>query len=122
MEVVAVTKKLDVQALIEDFVKNAMIQGEATYVGDYKTGNKASNKLFKLSKIMEQEREIAQQMLDVLLEHEDINVRIWASGKALDINYKYAEAVEALKRIAKMPEAGILGLNAEMSLKVRKLL
>lgn len=122
MEVFAVTKKLDVQALIDDFVKNAVIQGEATYEGDYKTGNKASNKLFKLSKIMEQEREIAQQMLDVLLEHDNINVRIWASGKALDINYKYTEAVEALKRIAKMPEAGILGLNAEMSLKVRKLL
>ncbi|WP_347487981.1 DUF2019 domain-containing protein [Desulfoscipio sp. XC116] len=116
------TKKLDVQVLIDDFVKHAVIQGEATYEGDYKTGNKASNKLFKISKMMEREREVAQQMLDVLLEHDNISVRIWASGKALDIGYKYAEAVETLKKIAKMSEAGILGLNAEMSLKVRKLL
>jgi len=116
-----VIKKMDVQALVDDFVKNAVIQGEATCKGDYKTGNKASKELYKLGKIMKQEREIARLMLDVLLKHDNINVRIWASGIALDINYKYTEAVEELKRIVKMPEAGILGLNAEMSLKVRNL-
>ena len=69
---------------------------------------------------MEQDIKIAKQMLDVLLEHENINVRIWASGMALDLNYKTELAKKTLKSISQMPDAGILGLNAEMSLKVRK--
>lgn len=115
-------KKHDVKALIEDFINNAVIQENATYEGDYKKGNKASKKLFKIGKIMEQDSEIAEQMLDVLLEHENINVRIWASGKALDLNYKTKITEDTLRSISKMPEAGILELNAEMSLKVRKLI
>lgn len=115
-------KKHDIKTLIDDFIYNAVIQGDATYEGDYKKGNKASNKPFKLGKIMEQDREIGEQRLDVLLVHENINVRIWASGKALDLNYKTELAEETLRSISKMPEAGILGINAEMSLKNRKLI
>lgn len=71
---------------------------------------------------MEQKSDIAEQMLDILLQHENINVRLWASAKAIDLNYKAKLAEETLRNISKMPEAGILGLNAEMSLKVRKLI
>jgi len=110
----------NIKTLIDDFVINAVIQGKATCDGDYKKANKASKRLLQMSKVMEQDIQIAKQMLDVLLEHENINVRIWASGIALDLNYKTKLAKETLIRISQMPDAGILGLNAEMSLKVRK--
>ena len=113
-------KNYNVKELINDFIENAVIQGEATFSGDYKKGNKASSKLFKIGGLMEQNTDIAKEMLDVLLEHENINVRIWASGKAIDISYKDNEAEQILLAISKTPEAGILGLNAEMSLKARK--
>lgn len=115
-------KKPNIIELIDAFINNAVIQGEATLDGNYKKGNKASNRLMNLGRTMEQERDIAERMLDVLLEHENINVRIWASSIALDLNYKTKLAEETLRNISKIPEAGILGLNAEMSLKVRKLI
>ncbi|MBN7773728.1 DUF2019 domain-containing protein [Clostridium aminobutyricum] len=114
-------KTYDTNKLINDFIENAIIQGEATYTGEYKKGNKASAKRFKIYKVMDNEIEIAKQMLDILLEHENINVQIWAAEKALDLNYKEHQAEERLLAISKMPGAGILGLNAELSLKARKI-
>jgi len=110
-----------IKTLIDDFISNAIIQGKATYEGDYKKANKASKRLFQLKRVMEKDINIAKQMLDVLLEHENINVKIWASGIALDLNYKPQLAKETLIHISQMTDAGILGLNAEMSLKVRNL-
>jgi len=110
----------NIKKLIDDFITNAIIQGEATYQGDHKKGNKASNKLFKIGAIMEQNIAIAKEMLDVLLFHEHINVKIWAAGKAMDLKYRDKEAEKILEEISKMPDVGILGLNAKMSLKVRK--
>jgi len=96
-------KEYDINALTNDCIENAVIHGEATYSGDYKKGNKASDKLFKLGSIMEQNNDIAKEMLDVLLEHENINVRIWVAGKALDLKYKVKEAKQILEKISKMP-------------------
>ena len=113
-------KNYDKERLIDEFIENAIIQGEATYSGDYKKGNKASDKLFKIGRIMEQNIDVAKNMLDTILYHENINVRIWAAGKAIDLDYKKDEAIEVLEKISVMPDAGILGFNAEMSLKVRR--
>lgn len=112
--------KMDKSKLIEEFVQNAVIQGKATYDGDYKKGNIASNKLFKITAIIKKDFKLAKSMLDELLYNSEPNVKIWASGIALDIGYKSNEAERILTELSKKPELGILGLNAEMSLKVRK--
>lgn len=112
--------KTDKSKLIDEFVQNAIIQGKATYDVDYKKGNKASDKLFKITAIMKKDFEFAKSMLDELLDNSEPNVKIWASGVALDIGYKSNEAEKILTELSKMPELGILGLDAEMSLKVRK--
>ena len=65
-------EKLSVKGLIDSFVEYAIIQGEATINGDYKTGNKASDKLFKIGSYMEENIETAKQMLDVLLMHKTL--------------------------------------------------
>jgi peroxiredoxin family protein len=110
----------DSSILINEFVKNAVIQGEATLEGNYKKGNKASDKLFKIIDIMKQDINLAENMLDVLMESQEPNVKIWACSTALDIEYKSKEAEQILKDISNSPDLGILSFNAEMSLEVRK--
>ena len=112
--------KKDRVNLVNEFVKNAIIQGEATFSGDYKTGNKTSDKISKITRIMKEDINLAKSMLDELLYSNEPNVKIWACGIAMDIGYKLDEAEKILTELSKMPELGILGFNAEMSLKVRK--
>lgn len=109
----------DVTLACKQFIENAVIQGEATYKGDYKRGNKASNKLYEIARYWKEHPEIAMDVLDILMSHENTNVRIWSCSIALDIGFKVNEATVILTNIANDPSAGILGLNAQMSLEVR---
>jgi hypothetical protein len=59
-------------------------------------------------------------MLDCLMYNPEPNVRIWACSIALEIDYKVLEAEQILLDISNSPELGILGFNAEMTLKERK--
>jgi hypothetical protein len=63
--------KKDNVFLIDEFVKNAVIQGGATLEGNYKKGNKASDKLYKIIDIMKQDIKLAETMLDVLMESKE---------------------------------------------------
>ena len=112
-------KEYDVMELTNGFIENAVIQGETANSGDYKKGNKAAKELFKIEAIMKENTDIAREMLNVLLEHENINVKIWAAGNALDLKYRGEEAEQLLKKISSMNDIGILSFDAEMSLKVR---
>ncbi|MTI96028.1 MAG: hypothetical protein FH749_11195 [Firmicutes bacterium] len=114
-------RKPDVDKLINEFIKNAEIHGEATYSGKYKVGNKASDRLFKIKKKMSENPSLAEEMLDILLTDSKINVKIWASGIAIDLGYRLDEAVKILEKISTMPDIGILRFDAEMSLKARGL-
>ena len=113
-------KTTDKNELIQNYINNAISQGEATLKGDYKTGNKECKKLSKIYKIMEKNLDFAKEMLDVLLNDENINVRIWASAHALGLNVKVDKAEDILKEISSIPDIGLLGFNAEMTLKVWK--
>ena len=112
-------KEYDVKELTNDFIENAVILGETTLSGDYKKGNKATKKLFKIEAIMKENSDIAITMLNELLEHENINVKIWAAANALDIKYRDNEAEKILKKIAGMPDIGMLGFSAEMMLEAK---
>ena len=114
-------KEYDVKELTNEFIENAVIQGEATYSGNYKKGNKSADKLFKLGIIMKENTDIAKEMLNVLLDHENINVKIWAASYALDIKFREKEAEQLLEGISMMPDIGILSFDAEMSLKVKRI-
>ncbi|MFD2212101.1 hypothetical protein [Metabacillus endolithicus] len=110
----------DINDLTELFIENALIQGKSTINGDSKRGNKASDNLYKISIVMKEDRELAEEMLDILLCHTEPNVIIWACGIALDIDYKSIEVENMLKKLAHSNELGILSFNAEMILKVRE--
>ena len=112
-------KEYDLKELTNEYIENAVIQGESQFSGDFKKGNKASNKLFKIRAIMKENRDIAIEMLNILLDNENISVLSWAAGDALDLKYRDEEAEQLLKKIARMPETGILGFIAEMELEFR---
>ncbi|MFD2216451.1 hypothetical protein [Metabacillus endolithicus] len=110
----------DINGFTELFIENAVIHGESTINGDSKRGNKASDKLYKIFIVMKEDRELAEEMLDILLCHTEPNVIIWACGIALDIEYKSIKVENMLKKLAHNNELGILSFNAEMILKVRE--
>jgi hypothetical protein len=112
--------KKDKTYLTDIFIENAIIQGEATIDGNYKRGNKASDKLYKIANVMKEDKEFAKDILDILMVNPEPNVKIWAFGIAMDIDYKVNEAENILTEISNTTELGILSFNAEMSLKVRK--
>lgn len=112
--------KKDIKDLTELFIENAVIHGESTINGDFKRGNKASDVLYKISVLMKEDRELAEEMLDILLCHTEPNVIMWTCGISLDIDYKSIEVENMLKKIADNNELGILSFNAEMILKVRE--
>lgn len=107
------------EKLIEKFIKHAVIQGECTYSGDYKRGNRSSKTLFEICDKMKENRKIAISMIDEIINHKDSNVLIWICGVALDIGYRKDEAEKILTQLANDKKLGILGFNAELSLKTR---
>ena len=109
--------KQNMDTLLKDYIENAIIQGEATLDGDYKKCNKAAKKLINIYKVMEHNDKLAVQMLEILLKDEHINVKICASAHALGLNVNINLAISTLEQISTKPELGILGFNAEMSLK-----
>lgn len=109
---------MDVKKITEEIIKNATIQGITQYSGDYKKGNKASDKLFSIWKEVKKDLIIAREIIDVLKNHENVNVRIWICSISLDINYKVDETKLILEKISKDKSVGILALNAEMTLKI----
>ncbi|PGL72722.1 hypothetical protein [Bacillus sp. AFS055030] len=56
---------------------------------------------------------MVENMLDILIDSNEPNVKIWACSVALEIDYKYKEAEQILKYITNSPELGILSFNAE---------
>lgn len=109
--------KNEINVLINEYIENATIQGEATLDGDYKRGNKAVKKLTKIYKLMEQDDQLAIQILEVLFKDENINIRLCASAHAIGLKLNISQAIALLEEISANSNAGILGFDAEMSLK-----
>jgi hypothetical protein len=109
--------ELNVDVLINDYIKYATMHGEATLGGDYKIGNKAVKQLIKLYKLLEHDSHLASQVLDILFKEGNISVRTWASAHALGLQIKTNEAIAILKEISATDNAGILEFNAEMTLR-----
>lgn len=68
--------KKDKTYLSDLFIENAIIQGEATIDGNYKRGNIASNKLYKITNVMKEDKEFAKDILDILMVNQEPNVKI----------------------------------------------
>lgn len=107
--------------LILNYYEAAEIQMNATYSGDYKKGNRASDKLKEYNDLMKSDSQKYEPVVKELLSSENPNVVIWIAEVALENNFEKDAAICKLKKIAENKELGIIRLNAEMTLKTRNL-
>lgn len=90
--------------LISNYCEAAKIQMDAIHSGDYKKGNKASDKLKKYNDLMRSDFLKYESIVKELLNSEEPNAVIFK-----------------LKKMTENEELGILRLNAKMTLKVHNL-
>ena len=107
---------------ILNYYEAAQIQMSATYSGDYKKGNKASNKLIKYNNIIKSDFKNYKSIVKELIYSQNPNVIIWIANVALDEKFEVNFVISSLKKIAENKELGIIGFNAKMVLKTRYLL
>lgn len=101
---------------ISDYEQAAGIQMECTYSGNYKRGNRASDKLLAFNKAMAADFERYRWMVDAIMENGSVNARLWVAGVVKELNYRREEMLEKLLAIAKDPTLGIISFNAKMML------
>ena len=110
----------NVESLMQAYIDSATIHGEATLGGDYKRANRAAKNLIKIYKIMEQDHQLAAQMLEVLMSCQNINVRVYSSAHALGLCIYIDKATTILEEISSQKDSGIFGSDADMTLTAYK--
>ena len=99
------------EELFKHYIEMAEIQMECTYSGDYKKGNKASDELRKYNEIIESNFQ----------DYEQLVLEMWIASVAIDKNFEMKSVVEKLKLISANKDLGIIGFNAAMLLKTKKI-
>ena len=102
--------------VLQLYITAAMLHGEATMKGDYKTANKQYKKLEKIYKRLEKDHVLAANLLEILFRHVDASVRMWASAHALDLNIRTDDAVRILEQNSKDQSIGILRVSSEKTI------
>jgi len=106
-------KRASLGELLDAYAQAASVHGRATETGDYKTGNRAADRVAAIYAELRARGPDAQRSLLGLLKHEVPGVRGWAAAHALDFAPSDGEAVlQAL-----IPMGGFVGHDAEMTLK-----
>ncbi|TKI67682.1 hypothetical protein FC756_12410 [Lysinibacillus mangiferihumi] len=90
----------DEKILIETFIKHALIAEQTQMTGDYKRGNKSNKALLAILEQLKQSSELATAVLDELFLHENPFVLYVCSIYAIIVDYRRAEALKMLEKIA----------------------
>ena len=111
--------KIIYEDIRQKYIDAAILHRESSYNGDHKTANKQFKVLKNIYEQIEQHIVEKELLLD-LVKHDNIGVRSWAAAHMLGIRYEISKAEQELESIASMPDAGMTGFSAEMTLKVWK--
>ena len=103
--------------IIHQYIKSLLIIEKSNLEGEYKIGNKEGKQIIKLFKLLEKNYDLAKEVLQPLLEHESIKVKICASAHCLSLKIFEKNAEEILENILKL-KIKIFSFEAEMILKV----
>lgn len=101
----------------QGFIENAILQGEYTISGDYKNGNRAADKLYRIKKLVLGDKELCKKLVDDLLLNDNDSICCWVSIISLVSGYRCDEAVRRLEKVRKCNKT-LIGFNAEMTLKL----
>lgn len=107
--------KADIVKLYEE---NGRIMYQATLDGDYKANNKAGQKLVKVFKYFEDNKEFAIDCINELMQSQNVVVRTKAAAYCLALEENIDMAEKMLQEISSKEENGIFGFNAKMTLEV----
>lgn len=110
--------KLDKNSIIQQYEESGKIMYQATLDGDYKKNNIEGNKLTKIFKQLEQDREMSEDCISELLKSKNVVVRSKAAAYCLALKDRTDIAERVLEEISDNPNNGIFGFNAKMTLKV----
>jgi hypothetical protein len=101
------------QSIISEARNLAVAHGKATLSGDYKSGNRAFDKLMAIVPVIRGYGYDGEVALLQLTEDADDSVVCWAATIVLKSNE--AKAIAALEKVSK--KTGIIAFNAQMVLK-----
>jgi len=92
----------DEKILVETFINHCLIAEETQMTGDYKRGNKSNRALLVILDQLKQSSELATAVLDELFLHENTFVLYVCSIYAIVVDYRRADALKMLEKIAGM--------------------
>lgn len=104
----------DVRTLLRTYAEAAVVQGQASFAGDYKTANAKYDILVNICCRLRELGSEAQMCLLELMNHADPNVRLWSATHALEFAPERGEA--ALRELVNR-ELRLVSFAAELTLR-----
>jgi hypothetical protein len=111
-----VKKIITPDILAKEYVEYATIEGETKLSGDYKLGNKMSNKLQKIFLMLRENQQLSEEVIKIIMCSNSARARSMASVDALRLNIFIDDAIKILEKESQRQD--ILGFSAEMALKI----
>ena len=108
--------KWNVESIIQQYETSGKIMYQATLTGDYRINNIEGERLTKIFKLFEQDRQLANECIPELLKSKNVVVRTKAAAYCFALKEHTADAERILFEIINDPQNGIFGFNAKMLL------
>ena len=113
-------KKYRKEEVLKQYEESDKIMYQATLNGDYKANNREGERLLKIFKYFEIDREFALDCIKDMMNSENVVVKMDAAAYCLALGEMVEEAEKVLYEISSKKENGIFGFNAKMTLEVWK--
>lgn len=107
----------DTKSIVEEFIKHSIIAEQAPFSGEYRKGNRSQEALLAIRNQLKGEPEIAKEVFDELLLHENPYVLYVSSLYAVVLKYRSEDAIKILKDIAAM-DLELTSFHAEICLEM----
>jgi len=104
--------------ILNQYIISGNVMYKATLGGDYKTNNKEGKIITQAFKYLENNLELATEILPLLFDNENVVTRTKAAAHCLALKIYIDKAEKILEDVANDDKNEIFGFNAQMTLKV----
>ena len=109
--------KLSCAEIRSQYIQSLLVIEKSNLDGEYKIGNREGKKIIKLFKLLEEDIDLAKEVLPSLFDHESVKVKTCAADHCLALKIFEQQAVDILEEIAKL-NVRVFSFEAEMTLEV----
>jgi len=106
----------DDNSIQKAYIEASIIHGEASQKGNSIRANRAYKKLTKIYRLLEEDKDLANTILEALFQYENNSVQCWAAAHALGLNIFINKALEILEKISEQKGTSAIGLNAKYTI------